>query len=376
MALARVNSLFPDKKYVDRIETWLHEKIDIDPDGQFTEKSSSIYSPLTDRCLITIARLLDKPALLEPVRKNLDMTMYYVHADGEIVTEASRRQDKYRGGSMAPYYYAYRYLALRDNHGLYASMTRWIEQTGQSRLVEQLIHFLEEPELRSELPKEVPLPVDYIKVFPHSELIRIRKQEISATVLADNPTFFTLHKGSAALQAVRFATAFFGKGQFKGQKLEFDDASIVLTQNLSAPYYQPYPVDSLPGDGDWHKMPRSRRPQSEVQHLKAEMRITLRDEAFALEFDITGTERVPLAIELGFRQEGRLQGVVPVAGITDAHLLQSGFGKYLFGDQQIEFGPGRGEHTWTEIRGALPKLDAMSVYITGSTPFRYTLNLS
>ena len=57
MALARCFSLFPQIKYVDRIDQWLNEKIDIDPDGQFTEKSTSIYTPLTNRSLITMARL-------------------------------------------------------------------------------------------------------------------------------------------------------------------------------------------------------------------------------------------------------------------------------------------------------------------------------
>ena len=36
----------------------------------------------------------------------------------------------------------------------------------------------------------------------------------------------------------------------------------------------------------------------------------------------------------------------------------------------------RAEHTWTQVRGALPKWDGQSVYITGFTPFRMTLNIA
>ncbi len=60
-ALARVNSLFPDGKYVRRIDAWLAEGIDIDSDGQFTERSTSIYSPTIDRALLTTGRLLNRP---------------------------------------------------------------------------------------------------------------------------------------------------------------------------------------------------------------------------------------------------------------------------------------------------------------------------
>jgi hypothetical protein len=50
-ALARLNALFPDAKYVARIDQWLAEGVDLDPDGQFTEKSTSVYSPWsTTRC--------------------------------------------------------------------------------------------------------------------------------------------------------------------------------------------------------------------------------------------------------------------------------------------------------------------------------------
>ena len=112
MALARLNQLFPNPSYLDRIDQWLAEKIDIDQDGQYAEKSTLIYTPLVNRCLITIARLTDRPELFDPVRKNLDMTLYYIHPNGEIATESSGRQDRYQQGTMQNYLYAYRYMSI------------------------------------------------------------------------------------------------------------------------------------------------------------------------------------------------------------------------------------------------------------------------
>ncbi len=233
-ALARIHSLFPDARYVARINQWLAEQIDIDPDGQYTEKSTGNYSAIVNHCLLTVARLLDRPALQDAVRRNLEMTLYYVHPDGEVVTEASTRQDKYQRGSMAGYFYSYRYLALRDGNGQFAAMARQIALNSRSRLVSDLPAFLEDPNLQRRMPESQALPTNYAKLFRHSGLARIRREAVSATILANNSNVFSFHKGSAALEALRFAASFFGKGQFVGEQLEIQHGKYVLRQTLHA----------------------------------------------------------------------------------------------------------------------------------------------
>ena len=374
MALARLHRLFPNETYLKRIDEWLREKIDIDPDGQYTEKSTHVYSPLTNRCLITIARLLDRPALYEPVRRNLDMTLYYLHPNGELVTEASGRQDQYRIGYPTPYYYPYRFMAQRDAHPQYAAMVRLIEsKASENQLSQNLAYFLEDPSLSEPLPAPAPLPDDFRRHFPYSQLLRIRRQTYDATVLADNPSFFTFSHGAAVLQAVRLASAFFGKGQFKAGSLQMMDGAAVLRQELEGPYYQLFPFEELPDDGDWEKMPREKRPTSEVQILRSVVEVRETAGGFTLDFAISGTDEVPLAIELGFRPGGQLSGVEEVPGIPMAYYLKAGEGRYRFEDHVIEFGPGLHAHGWTQIRGAKDKMEAMSVYLTGFTPFQFRL---
>jgi len=373
-ALARLHTLFPNPKYIARINQWLGEGIDIDPDGQYTEKSSAGYSPLVDDCLITVASLLNKPILYDPVRKNLDMMLYFVHANGEVVTEASNRQDKYRIDNMSRYYFAYRYMALLDKNRTYAGMVDLIENTvGVENLSGYLPYFLEQATLNSALPASGELPTNYVKHFPHSSLARIRRNSVDATILAHNTSFFTFFKGNAALQGVRMATAFFGKGQFNSPILKIEEGQYILTQELIGPYYQPHAKADIARDGDWEKMPRKYRPKSEIQHLKSEIRIREKEGQFELQFDIKGTDNVPLAIELAFRSGGKLEGVIPVPNIEDAYLLEKDFGRYTMDGQTIEFGPGYKKHSWTQLRGASPKLNGDSVYLTGYTPFEFTL---
>jgi hypothetical protein len=382
-ALASAHALFPQPRYVARVDQWLAETIDLDPDGQYTEKSTTVYSPIVDRALLTVARLLDRPALCEPVRKNLEMTLYYVHPDGEVVTEASRRQDRYQRGSMARYYYSYRTLALRDGNGRFAAMTRQIERTARAQIGE-LLAFLTEPELRRPLPPDAPLPTDYAKVFSYSDLARIRRGAASATILAGNPTLFSFRKGAAALEAVRFASAFFGKGQFSGDALELRDGAYVLRQTLDGPYFQPLTPDQIAGGEHVRMAPngtlaantKALRARSNVQTLESVVRVTESAGKFELAFSVRGTAEVPVAIELAFRAGGKLEGVEPVAGSADAFLLRSGTGRCVLGDDVITFGPGRVDHTYTQVRGALPKWEGQSVYVTGLTPFEWTLTIS
>lgn len=375
-ALSRIHVLFPDQKYLDRIEQWLGEGIDIDPDGQYTEKSSVAYSPLCNNCFITIARLLNKPDLYGVVRKNLQMTQYLVHANGEVVTEASTRQDQFTIANMSRYYYAYRYMALLDKQGTYSAMARQIEKSvGMEGLSGNLPYFLEDDSLHKNLPAKKKLSTHYTKLFPYSKMARLRWGNTDATILGENNSFFTFFNGMAALQAVRFASAFFGKGQFSSQKLEQKEGEYILTQTLIGPYYQPHETENIAEDGDWHKMPRKLRQQSEVQTLKSEVRITEHKGKFNLHFSIEGTDHIPLAIELAFRKGGSLSGVEKVPEIDAAYFLKEGFGIYTFGKDRIRFGPGKQEHSWTQLRGAKAKLNGDSVYLTGYTPFEFDLEV-
>ncbi|MGI9543808.1 MAG: hypothetical protein ACR2MX_11145 [Cyclobacteriaceae bacterium] len=376
MALAHIHNLFPNQKYVQRIEQWLNEGIDIDPDGQYTEKSTTVYSPLVDRCLITIANLLDKPALLDPVRKNLDMTLYYVRPNYEVSTETSGRQDKYKVGTIAKYHYPYRYMAIKDGNGRYARIVNQIESSELPQIVGNLIYFLHDPFLQSELPITKNIETDYVRYFKHSKLVRIRRGDRDATIIAGNPVVFSYFKGSAVLTGLRLASAFFGKGQFEGDEIEIKDNEYTLKRSLTGPYYQPL------GEGEFHpeidsfSKQRETREKSEVQLLDAMIRLIENQGKFQIQIRLKGTDNVPVAVELGFREGGVLEGVRPIEDIADAYLLESGNGKYTHEEQTITFGPGIAEHQWTQLRGALPKLEGKSVYLTGYTPFILDLNIS
>jgi len=399
-ALALTNAVLPNPKYVKRIDDWLGEGIDIDSDGQFCERSAGIYSRVSVYGLLGVARLLNRPALLDPVRRNLEMNIFYTHPDGEIETVGSRRQDQNMTSRVAGYYAEYRYLAIKDGNKRFAAMARMIEGMGieKSGLTGKLIDFLENPVLKEKLPEGGEVPSDYAKVFPVTALARVRRGNVSATIyggsdwplgvasgLASNPTFFNFRKGQAVLESVRMVPQFFSKGCFRSTGLKVNGNVYDLEQRLEVPYYQPlaqadrnptgqYPLTQAE-DRYWSKLNFPKRRMSEVKTLDQKVTITEKGGIFELDFSVMGPTGVPVTIELSFRKGGKFEGVRPTQ--TEGSFIDAPVARYRVGSDVIEFGPGKSLHerfsmegaSYTAHRGTL-KTTGDCVYITAYTPFR------
>ena len=106
---------------------------------------------------------------------------------------------------------------------------------------------------------------------------------------------------------------------------------------------------------------KSKQTVVEIEELGGVFKITI---------SVSGTDNVPVAVEFAFRKGGRFNDLEAVKGIENAYLAKEDeMIKYTYGSDTITFGPGLREHAWTQLRGALPKLDADCVYMTGFTPF-------
>ena len=410
-ALATVQAVRPAPANVARIDAWLADGIDQDTDGQFSERST-IYSGVTVEGLLDMALQLDRPALLDPVRRNLEFWLHATDPNGELVTLASRRQDQQlrEPRRWSAYYVPLRLLALREHDGRFAAVVRAIERDDAARITDHLAEWMLWPELGAELPPSAPLPDHFARHFPASGLVHIRRGPITATVfgggdwatvhdiasgLSTNPTFFRFRKGAAVLESVRLAPAFFNLGYFRSDGLSVlpDGAGYRLGQTQRAAYYQPLPPEyrrsdglyPLTNDGRFYsRMDFPHRPRDE-KVLITRVDVRERRDApgeFEVEFSVDGTDGIGVTVELCFRPGGELTGVEPRDAEPDTFFLKSGRGRYAVGRDVIEFGPGAfgpsrfnmsGEaYSW---RNGQLRAEGLRVYLTGVTPFRHTLQV-
>jgi hypothetical protein len=375
-ALTKIHLLWPNPKYVKRAEQWLAEHVDLDPDGQYTEKSTGGYSAIINNALIAIADGLNKPELLDYVRKNLQMNFFFVHPNNEVVTDASNRQDKGGVRTFEIYYMAYRHMAILDKNPQFAALCRIIEQPNFNKVNGDLDHFLENKFLWTELPDAKPFTTQYAKYFEYSKLARIRRDNWDATLLINNPNFLTFYKNNAVLRGMRINASFFGKGQFQSPNIIKEGDAWILSSKLEGVYYQPFSPEKINPNGDWEKMPRSTRTKSEIQHLGTTIKIKEITDGIEIEFDMKGTDGVPVSLELIFREGGKFTGVQPSEKELNSYLFGQNAGTYTVGNDVIKFGPGKLEHKGLHLRGGLPAdTNSPSVYLTGFTPFKHVITL-
>jgi hypothetical protein len=196
---------------------------------------------------------------------------------------------------------------------------------------------------------------------------------MSATaVLRGDSHFFSFRRGDAVIHSVRFASAFFGKGQFVPDAWKQQDSAYELTQSLEAGYYQPLEPPRTLKAGEWGSVRPSRR-ETEICRLTQRARIEETRGGVRVRLFADGTPHVPVTVEIGLREGGRLEGCTDHNGDWT---LAEGFATYRAGSDAVRFGPGLRQHAYTQVRGAAPPVSGVRVYLCGFTPFHHEIEFS
>ncbi len=407
-ALANINSLYPDAKYVRRIEQWLAEGIYIDADGHYSERSG-VYSGVIDKALITMAKLLNKPELLDIVQKNLTAYYYHTEPNGDLVTLDSRRQDQFMDINVSKYYLQYRYMAIHTGNPIFVYMAKLIENLPDfttDTLSGSLLFFMENRELQQPLPAVANVEHNYEKFFALSNLARIRRDKTAITLFggndkpvmivsgrSSNPNFLTYRKGEAILKYMRLSTSFFRLGYFSADGMVKEGNKYILIETKEGDYYQPLAPEFRKADADytlspsqdgrfWNKMEFGSRTKSNVKTQITVIEVTENNGSLDIDFKVDGPPNVEVTIEMCFKEGSTITGAEKDE--KGNYFLNSGLGQLAMGADTIQFGPGKVEHRsinnldseeYTYHQGTL-RTDGVHVYITGFTPFHHKMTIS
>ena len=406
-ALASINSLYPDDRYINRINQWLAEGIYISKDGQYSERSG-VYSAVINKALITMARLLNKPDLLTIVHKNLSTYYYYTESNGDLVTVDSRRQDQFQNQTVTKFYLQYRFMAIHTGDPKFIYMTNLIEKNPdftQSILSDSLVAFLEEASLQKQLPSQSLLNHDYEMFFATSSLARIKRGKTAITLFggndkpllvvsgrSSNPNFLMYRKGEVVLNYMRLSSSFFRMGYFSSDGIEKKGNKYVLKETKQADYYQPLSSEYIKSDADytlseskdgrfWNKMDFEHREVSNVKKQTTVIEIEEINGQLTLDFKVDGPPNVEITIEMCFNEGTQIEGAT--LANKGNYFLKSNEAKLLMGSDQLLIGPGLIEHenvnnldseVYSYHKGTL-RTEGVHVYITGFTPFHHKMTL-
>jgi hypothetical protein len=422
-ALSYLYFLYGVESYKLKVQEWISEGIDIDDDGQFSERSMGVYSPIIANCLLDIAVYMNMPSFFSMLEKHLDMTSYYLLPNGLIENVSSRRQDQYSEYPAFRYYRAYRFMASEGCNPNYASLASriWDENnTGGCDLIDILEHDL------SDFPEPVESPIDFLKVFSKSGLLRCRNGKFDYTLFAGcdnyrsfhnglsrNSTFLKIRKGQASPLTLRIAANFFDLNYFQLSDPDFHGTALMkAVQNYSVPYYQPlYDQHKRPngsyllsdGDGRFYsEMDFGLRDRSNIGSLTLSVNVDETDKGLAITIASEGAERVPVAIEVSYPRYHEGINIRSIKGCelvsekevffdsskswnvkntnNEPLFLKDGEGVCGEGDESIRFYPGKMEHDWVPPLGVSPLSPKPSendyAYITLFTPIKYVLNIN
>ncbi|MGN7454408.1 hypothetical protein ACTHPH_06305 [Paenibacillus pasadenensis] len=409
-ALGYLHRMFGLPELEERAEAWLSEGLDATPDGEWTERSNGIYNAVSDTMLIHASQLLDKPELLDSVRRNLRMMVYLVHPDGEVVTDYSSRQDFGRRHTLAYYYCAYRLMEEIDGDPLYAAMA---DLAAEAILVDDvppnqaIIGHLLHPRWRERSGERAALPESYRIVLNRgyaatraadldqlarnpqpqpahgglhtefgSRVARYRHGKTSVTAMTEAPSFFSLRHGAVRLLGVLLASTF-DPGSMRMQELEEVGGGCRLSGSTVKGYYGPLPASELTSSGaPWYLLPHGQRPMTHEQRHSVEALVTEADGGWDISLSAEGPERVLTQVLFLFGAEGELTADLPLAEDGEGRLGWHGGGvRYACGGDWLHLEGGVQQHALSTISHMAYPSDCIALVAKLMTPYAHTFRL-
>ena len=313
-ALVEFDKQFGDSAASGRAASYLQEGINLNNDGIYDDRSP-IYSMQSNAMLFSLAEKLNRPALLEYVRRSLNFLLYTFHSNGETVTEFSDHKEKENG--LPTGYSVWKNMSIIDHNGYYATAAdltlstylrridnglirpnvnhpnRYFKREGISRFsmtadIGELLSI--ESERNNDWITRLPLPHQYERQYTQSNIARIHKDQMSLTIIGDKPILFALRNGQAIVDGFRIKYIYHGFRDYNPAGLR-TEGKRYFTQNQVIQYVY---------------KPTSTRREVIPLNLRIFTEIEPTSDSLELRVVTEGEARIPLQLEFGLRKQGSL----------------------------------------------------------------------
>jgi hypothetical protein len=371
--MAFCHNITGDPRCMETIEAYLSEGIDINEEGDYTERSVGIYDAVNNNALIIIAEELNKPELFGHIRHNLKKVWNYVEPDWSASTLASRRQDYGTNSPITPHMWAYLYMAAHDKNPQFAWMAKSIADKSPNDHMGLLTKLMLKPGLAN-IEATSPMPDSYKVFYPIAGTVRYRHKKLAVTLLRDNSTFMKVQYGGLRV-FFKLACNFFAKGRFICQDIKETAKGYQMTSHEEWGYRRPLKGVSNP---DWFALPHESREKANWQHHDWNIEVCFDNSELNVIIKTDGTENIPWKLEAILDPGGMLKGDgIAVPGIAGSWAVVGHSTEYSLKGEYIVVQGGLSEHIYGHsMRNADPFMPQQFViYHTGFTPAQHEVRL-
>ena len=377
-----------DERFLTLANQYLAEKIDIDENGEFSERSAGMYSAVSDRALCEIAVQANMPELFEHVKKNLLLVYKYIEKGSLIFTQNSRRKDKGEVGSNTLFDFE-RYadiclVAYANTHDplflqILASALQKRDGNTFSLGIETFMRYPELKDCGLDLSEIPSFDEDFLIFHPHSHILRTKRNGVLYSVLARNPDFLHITVGNLSVRA-RMCSSFFAMAQFLPDTIEkINENRYRMTFVTSADYKRPFDTPPEGSENYWSMDYNSRKSVCLCEYGYI-LDLTFTEKGMDLHIQTTGTPNVPFKLEFATAPD-----VFVKAGTAMTQAQPGGFICASEGDvslssydgDRITFKGAFAKHFYHKtMRGSLPVSPSQyTVFFTDFSPVDRTLSI-
>ena len=365
-----------------RARQYLNEGLDINADGEFAERSAGNYNQVNDDQMIRLFLATGDRVFLEAAARNLEMMYCYFDPDASVFTGNSTRQDMGRKVYADTYYVLYLlvgYLLKRPELG---AMAEWLYRDCARRgtCPGGLAWLLLFPEMDGYGAREdfTPPVLRYDRLFPDSQIARIREGDWSCTLLEGKANCLYFQHGSFSLYMTIYSNLC-DRRNFLADRLERTETGYRMTAHAEGWYYLPF--EEKPTTSDWWAMDNPHtREKIQGLPLDTTLEIVKQPDGIDLHVRTDGIDQLPFRLEFSFlpggyvRTEHFLQAAAPGGCVTVLDGTVEAMGP---GGETILLGPAFAEHNVQDRMGGAYPLshEHYTVMFTAYTPVERVIRI-